>query len=445
MTSVDGVEAAEGLCDFIRSCPSPYHTIATVQQRLDAKGFVRLGEQDAWDVQPGSACYVVRNDSSIIAFVVGKRVQGDGFGFKVTASHSDSPTYRIKAVAELKGPGPYVRLNVEGYGGMIDRTWLDRPLGVAGRVMVRQGNALRRMLLNADEDLLLIPSLAVHLNRDVNKDGAINRQVDMCPLFLTSADGTHQSFKAVVAGRLKVAADDVLGYDLVLANRQEPVVWGAHREFVSAPRLDDLQCAYSSLQAFMDAQDDSSVLVYACFNNEEVGSGTMQGALSTFLPDVLERVSQTLSDDVHAYKRVVARSFMVSCDNAQAVHPNHAELYDEGNRAWLNGGVVVKESANQRYCTDAVGKALFEELCRRAGVPVQPFANRSDMVGGSTLGNLAQRQASMRALDVGLPQLAMHSAYETAGVKDTAYMIRALKTFYDTPLAFGADDTINLG
>ncbi|MEE0027858.1 MAG: M18 family aminopeptidase [Atopobiaceae bacterium] len=445
----EATEHARALCEFVGECPSPYHTVLAIRARLEACGFVELSESATWNVLPGGKYFVVRNDSSIIAFAVGSYAYGDTFGFKVAASHSDSPTYKIKAEEELGGPGPYVRLNVEGYGGMIDRTWLDRPLGVAGRVLVRQGNVIRRRFVDADEDLVLIPSLAVHLNRDVNTNGALNRQVDMCPLFSaaggpTNADG-FVDFGSLLADRLDVAPEDVLGHDLVLVNRQAPTVWGANREFLSAPRLDDLQCVYSSLEAFVGARDDSSVLVFACLNNEEVGSGSMQGALSTVLPDVMRRASLGLSVDPQAYIRAVSRSFMVSCDNAQAVHPNHAELYDEGNRVWLNGGVVVKEAANQKYCTDAVGRAIFEELCRRAGVPVQRFANRSDMTGGSTLGNLAQRRVSMHALDVGLPQLAMHSAYETAGVLDTVCMVRALREFYDTRLTFGPDGSIAFG
>ncbi len=444
MERVEAEDTTRGLLDFIRRCASPYHTVATIRERLEDKGFECLSEQGAWNIRLGGRYYVVRNGSSVIAFVVGSHVYGDALRFKVTASHSDSPTYKVKANGELRGPGPYLRLNVEGYGGMIDRTWLDRPLGVAGRVMVREGNTIRPRLFDADEDLLLIPSVAIHLNRDVNEQGALNRQVDMCPLFACDADGS-QSFDAVVADRLGVAASDVLAHDLVLVNRQEPCTWGARREFVSAPRLDDLQCAYSLLEAFLGARDERSVLVFACFNNEEVGSGTMQGALSTFMPDVLRRVAGALSVASDAYRRAVARSFMVSCDNAHAVHPNHPELHDEGNRAWINGGVVIKESAKQRYCTDAVGRALFAELCARANVPTQTFANRSDMVGGSTLGNLAQRKVSMLALDLGLPQLAMHSAYETAGVLDTAYMVRAMRSFYDTDWSFGPDGSIAFG
>ena len=435
------LELAHSLCDFLRQCPSPYHTVQALSLRLDAAGFERLAEGEPWHIRRGGRYYVTRNGSSVIAFVLGNDFERPYFS--IAASHSDSPTFKLKAVPELAGPGDYVRLNVEGYGGIIDRSWLDRPLSLAGRVMVGEGGNARCALFAPDEDLLLIPSVAIHQNRNVNSDGALNRQVDLCPLFL--ADGMSEGgFVGMLAKRLGVLDDQILSHDLVLVNRQRPSVWGAQREFVSGPRLDDLQCVHASLEALLGARESRPTKVLACFDNEEVGSGSMQGALSTFLPAVLERLCDSVGLGRGAYMRAIGNSFLVSCDNAHAVHPNHPELYDDGNRAWLNGGVVVKESASQRYTTNAVSRAFFETLCRRAGVPTQTFANRSDSPGGSTLGNLLMRQLSVRAVDVGLPQLAMHSSYETAGVRDTAHMVRALREFFSSEYSFDADESFVL-
>lgn len=392
-------------------------------------------------MRQGGSYFVTRNDSSIIAFKLGEDLVYPHF--QVAASHSDSPTYRIKTNPELKGPGSYVRLNVEGYGGLIDRTWLDRPLSVAGRVVVAEGGRIHSRLFAPDEDLFVIPSLAVHMDRTVNEHGALNRQVDLCPLVSGGLLG-QGAFQQFLADRLEVNTEQIFAHDLVLVNRQKPVVWGLGQEFISAPRLDDLQCAFASLRAFMDVSNRESVMVYACFDNEEVGSGTMQGALSTFFSDTLERVCLSLGVDRRGYARAIAGSFLVSCDNAQAVHPNHPELYDEANRAWINQGVVIKESASQRYTTSAPARALFEHACRKAGVPTQSFANRSDMAGGSTLGNLLMRQVSMRSVDVGLPQLAMHSAYETAGTCDTAYLMQALRSFYTMDCMVDANGSVVL-
>lgn len=439
----DDLALSGELCAFIQESPSPFHAVAAIRRRLDAAGFAHLPEQSFWGVQLGGGYYTVRNGSSIIAFRLGEST--DAPYFKLVSSHSDSPTLKIKAVPELEGPGAYVRVNVEGYGGLIDRTWLDRPLSVAGRVMTRESGRIRSRLFAPDEDLLLIPSVAIHQDRNVNADGALNRQVDMCPLF-SSGEVSKGGFARLLADRLDVDPAQVMAHDLVLVNRQDPVVWGAAREFVSAPRIDDLQCAFAALTAFLQSEslEDGGISVFACFNSEEVGSGTMQGALSTFMPDTLERVCALLEFDREEYLAALSRSFLVSCDNAHAVHPNHPELYDEANRVWLNKGVVLKESAAQRYTTDALSRAVFGEICSRAGVPTQAFANRSDSPGGSTLGNLLMRRVSMCAVDVGLPQLAMHSAYETAGTRDTGHMVRASRAFYETGLVFEEDGSVAL-
>lgn len=440
-------EAAQGLIEFIEESPSMFHAAAAVRRRLDEAGFVYLREGDSWQMEPGRGYYTVRNNSSVIAFRAGAQVQpsGGGFHFKLTASHSDSPTFKVKAVPELEGAGGSLRLNVEAYGGMIDHTWFDRPLTVAGRVLVRDGNRIESRLIAPDRDLLIIPSVAVHLDRGVNAGFAPNRQVDLCPLFSAGAL-ERGAFDALVAEEAGAAPEQVLARDLFLVSRQKPCVWGAAGEFLSAPKLDDLACAYVSLEAFLRANsDEEAVSAWCCFDNEEVGSNTKQGAMSTFLPDVLTRACAALGGTDEDYRRALAKSMLVSCDNAHAVHPNHPEKYDEANRAVLNGGIVVKEAANQHYCTDAFSRAAFAAVCADAGVPLQTFANRSDAAGGSTLGNLSNIQASMHAIDVGLPQLAMHASFETMGMRDVLNGIRALQAFYATDLCIDGADALTIG
>lgn len=435
-------ETSREVLNFIEHSPSCFHAVEQLSHMLDQAGYQRLKECDGWTLEQGGKYYVTRNGSSIIAFHVGQQL--DNYHFQITASHSDSPSYKVKEKAELKGKGGYLQLNTEGYGGMICSSWLDRPLSLAGRVLVRQGNVVETRLLNIDRDLLLIPNVAIHMNRDVNSGMKYNQQVDMLPLFSAGECGEN-SYYELIAQELGVKPEDVVGCDLYLYPRVAPSLWGAKEEFISSPRLDDLQCAYTSMKALVDSHNPHGVNVCCCFDNEEVGSGTKQGALSTFLRDVLQRVHAALGHAPEDYFRAVAKSFMVSCDNAHAVHPNHPEKTDGENCVYMNQGIVVKFSANQKYTTDGISAAIFMQLCKDAQVPVQTFANRSDMAGGSTLGNLSTQQVSLHTVDVGLPQLAMHSTYETAGVKDSAYMVQALTAFYNTNLDITDSDRFVLG
>lgn len=446
------VELCGELLDFIGESPSMFHTTAAIRRRLDAAGFTYLPEGAAWDMRSGGSYYTVRNNSSVIAWRVGEGVSAaapEGYHFQLAAAHGDSPTFKLKAAPELPGPGDALRLDVEAYGGMIDYTWFDRPLSLAGRVLVRgEGESTNRIesrLVSLDRDVALIPSLAIHLDRDVNKGFAPNRAVDLCPLF-SAGDLGAGAVMQLIAEELGVTPERILGHDLFLVNRQQPVVWGAAREFVSAPKLDDLMCAFTALKGFLAGApgNDAAVSVYACFDNEEVGSGTKQGAMSTFLRDTLARINGALGGTDESYRRALAGSMLVSCDNAHAVHPNHPEKMDEANRVYLNCGIVVKEGANQHYCTDAFSRAVFCALCDQAGALYQSFANRSDMAGGSTLGNLSNVQASMHGVDVGLPQLAMHSAYETAGARDAATAVKVLTAFYASNICITDADAIEL-
>lgn len=424
---MNNVEISKELFEFIQNSPSMFHAIHTMRSYLDDAGFTYLPEGKPWNMAPGKNYYTIRNHSSIIAFKLGNLL--DDYHFQMTAAHSDSPTYKVKSVAELEGPKEYLRLDVEAYGGMIDSTWFDRPLTVAGRVLVQDGNKIESRLLYIDKDILIIPNLAIHMNRSVNDGYKYNRQVDLCPLFSTG-ELKKGDFDKMIAEYLGVDASQILGKDLFLVNRQQPVIWGYKDEFISCPKLDDLQCAFVSLKAFLDTENCHGVNVWSVFDNEEVGSNTKQGAMSTFLYDTLTRINCGLGKSQEDYFQAIAKSFMVSCDNAHALHPNHAEKSDVVNYCMMNKGIVIKESANQKYTTDAFSRALFTAVCNGVNVPVQTFANRSDVQGGSTLGNLSNTQVSVHAVDIGLPQLAMHSSYETAGILDTGYAIEGLKAFF---------------
>ncbi|MCI9164910.1 MAG: M18 family aminopeptidase [Oscillospiraceae bacterium] len=410
----------QDLLTFLDRSPSRYHAVENLRLELEAAGYARLEEGRAWTLAPGGRYYVVRNGSALAAFRVPRR---DGAGFMISASHSDSPTFRVKEHAELEGPDGYLRLNVEGYGGMLCAPWLDRPLTVAGRVLVSTDGGIEPRLVYVDRDLLLIPNVAIHMNREANTGYKYDPKCDMAPLMGLGAEkGTFRSLAAQAAG---CAPEDILGTDLTLCLRQKGLVWGEKGEFLSAPRLDDLQCAWGCFRGFLEAGESAAVPVYALLDNEEVGSLTRQGADGTLLSDVVERVCAALGRDRAA---AVANSFMVSADNAHAVHPNHPEYHDATHRPAMNAGLVIKHGV--RYATDGAAQAVFTALCRRAGVPVQHFSNRSDLAGGSTLGNISNAHVSVNTVDIGLAQLAMHSCFETAGVRDAGYLVQAMTAFY---------------
>ena len=420
-------ETVKQLFDFITSSPSPFHAVWNMKQRLGLEGYQQLLESQNWELKAGGKYYVIRNGSSILAFRIPKT---EFRGFQIMASHSDSPSFKIKENPEMEVEGHYVKLNVEKYGGMLCAPWFDRPLSVAGRLVVREGNRLVTKLVSVDRDLVLIPNLAIHMNREANDGYKYNAQKDLLPLYGMGCEkGTFLKQIAEAAG---VHAEDIVGNDLFLYNRMEGSIWGAEEEFISIGQLDDLQCAFASLQAFLAAEDGESIPVHCVFDNEEVGSSTKQGAASTFLLDTLQRINEGLGRTNGQYHQALASSFMLSADNAHAVHPNQADKTCPTNRPYPNGGVVIKYSANQKYTTDGMAAAIFTRICEEAEVPYQTFLNRSDLPGGSTLGNISNTQVALNTVDIGLAQLAMHSPYETGGVKDTDYLIRAAKKFYGT-------------
>ncbi len=416
------------LLSFIDGNPTAYHTTASVRDILLKEGFSELLESRKWHLEPGKSYFVCRNGSSIIAFRMGEHLEN--YSFNVAAAHTDSPSFRVKENAEIHMGQKYTKLNTEGYGGMICSTWMDRPLSVAGRVLVKEGDAIVSRLVALDRDLLLIPSVAIHMNREVNDKAAFNKQIDMLPLLGGAAE--EGVLKKLIAKELDVAEEQILGSDLFLYIREKASVWGCNEEFISSGRLDDQQCVFGILKGFLSGHNADSVDVAAFFDNEEVGSGTKQGAASTFLCDVLHRIARNICDNDEDFHRAVASSFMFSADNAHAVHPNHPEHTDVNNCTYMNEGVVVKVHAGQKYTSDGMSMAVVKELAARAGVPLQYFANRSDKAGGSTLGNLAMAQVSMNCVDIGLPQLAMHSCYETAGAEDIVSLIRLMQEFYSS-------------
>ena len=401
------------LQEFIKSSPTAFHAVSAAKDILKANGVIEIFEHDAWNIKHGSKYFVTRNGSSLIAFGI---PQDAPKSFMIAASHSDSPSFKLKENHTLND-GVYLKLSTEKYGGMLCSTWLDKPLSVAGRIVVSgENNEICSKLVNY-ENVALIPNVAIHFNRTANEQASFNAAVDMVPVASSKLDEMLKE---------SVGKDNLLSKDLYLYNPQEPCVWD---DYVSAPRLDDLQCAYATLKALTEAEPKDGVCpVYALFDNEEVGSTTKQGAASTFLYDVLTRISAYIGVD---YSQTLATSFMLSCDNAHAKHPNHPEYTDKNNEVFMNRGIVIKHNANQKYTSDAISTAIFKAICDSVSVPYQSYANRSDLPGGSTLGNISATKVSVNAIDIGLAQLAMHSSYETAGVKDTEYMCSAVKYFFE--------------
>lgn len=418
-------ETVKKLLSFIEESPTAFHAVAEMKKRFLEAGFLELKEEDHWELKAGGNYFVTRNSSALLAFSIPQTLP---MKFHIMASHSDSPAFKIKENPEIVVENAYVKLNVEPYGGMLMAPWFDRPLSVAGRIVIEEEGELKERLLCVDRDLLMIPSLAIHMNREANKGYAYQAQKDLLPLYGTAE--ARDTFWDVIAEAGGVEKENILGHDLFVYNRMPGTVWGADDGFVSCGRLDDLQCAFASMEGFLSAERKDSIGIHCVLDNEEVGSTTKQGAASTFLLDTLLRINSGLGRSYEEYLRTLAGSFMISADNAHAIHPNHTDVADPVNRPVINQGIVIKFNANQKYCTDALSAARFRQLCARAEVPVQTFTNRSDIAGGSTLGNIANTQVAVSSVDIGLPQLAMHSPYETAGTKDTWYLIQAAREFF---------------
>lgn len=417
-------ETNRDLLHFISKSPSVFHVVRHIKAALLYAGFTEIREEDSWQIKRGGKYVVTRNGSALIAFSV---PEDGGNAFKITAAHCDSPTFKIKENPEMRD-GKYTRLNIEGYGGMIMSTWLDRPLSAAGRLFVKDNGQIISKLVSLDHPTLLIPSVAIHMDRTVNSGHAWNIQNDLLPLY--STDGAAD-FMETLAQAAKVKAADILGHDIFLYSCAPGILWGPQHEFISSPRLDDLQCAFATFRGFTNGKKQKDISVYALFDNEEVGSGTAQGAGSTFLTNTISRLTLSLGRSYDEIQTMLAKSFMISADNGHAVHPNHGEYADPVNAPVLNGGIIIKFNASQKYSTDGYSAAVFRDLCLKADVPVQTYTNRSDIPGGSTLGNISNTKVAVPTVDIGLPQLAMHSSYETAGAKDTEYLVKAVSYFFE--------------
>lgn len=409
---------------FIDKSPCAFHAVAQLEQRLSAHGFQELREQEGWQIEAGGKYYVKRNGSSLIAFVLPEK---EPRGFHIVASHTDSPSFKVKTNPEIGHKDSCVRLNVEKYGGMIYSTWLDRPLSVAGRVFVEaESGEIESHLVNIDRDLLVIPNLAIHMNGELNKGYVYNPQVDLLPFF---SEKQERKLSDVVAEELGVDREKVLSEELFLYARQKGSLIGADGEWIASPRLDDLQCAYASQEGILAAAPEKYISLCAFFDNEEVGSGTKQGADSDFLKRAAGRILAGLKIGEEKRETMLPESFLISADNAHALHPAHPEKADPTNRPKLNGGMAMKLHGGQKYTTDGYSAAVLRKLCREAEVKLQAYCNRSDISGGSTLGNISASQISVPSVDIGFPQLAMHSAVEFAGSRDLPEGIRLFRYF----------------
>ena len=420
-----------GLMNYLDSAHSVFHAVEGLRNILESKGYTRLQESGKWELAAGGKYYLTRGGASIMAFRIPEATPK---GFMMSASHADRPCFKVKENGELVGK--YTRLAVERYGGMLMGTWLDRPLSIAGRALVETDKGMEMKLIDLDRDLLLIPNVAIHMNRKANDGYTWNPAVDLLPL-MGGADA-----KGKLNAMLEAAAGGkILGHDLYLYIRQKASVWGLSEEFLSSAALDDLECAYCCTEGFLNAGASASVPVLCVFDSEEVGSSSVQGAASDLLENLLTRICKACDWDLY---EMLSHSFMVSADNAHAVHPNHPEFADATNAPVVNGGVVLKFNANQRYCTDGVSGAIFRKTCEKVSVPVQSYYNRADLPGGSTLGNISLCHVSIPTADIGLPQLAMHSAFESAGVKDAEYLMDAMASYYSSSIACPADGCYEL-
>ena len=415
-----------GLMEYLDASRSVFHAVEGLKNILENAGYARLQESGKWELVAGGKYYMTRGGASIMAFRI---PEGEPKGFLMSASHADRPCFKVKENGELTGK--YTRLAVERYGGMLMAPWLDRPLSIAGRVLVETDRGIQTKLIDIDRDLLLIPNVAIHMNRKANEGYAWNPAVDLLPLM--GGAGAKGKLNALLED---AAGGKILGHDLFLYIRQKAVVWGLEEEFLSSAALDDLECAYCCTEGFLKAANCQSVPVLCVFDSEEVGSSSVQGAASDLLENLLARICKACDWDLN---EMLASSFMVSADNAHAVHPNHPEFADATNAPVVNSGVVLKFNANQRYCTDGVSGAIFRKACEKVSVPVQSYYNRADLPGGSTLGNISLCHVSVPTADIGLPQLAMHSCYETAGVKDAEYLMDAMASYYSQTLVCPAD------
>ena len=428
------IKFANELLDFIYKSPTAFHAVDTIKKVLNKEGFSELKECEKWNIEKGQKYYMTKNDSAIVAFVVGNgEVHEDGF--KIIGAHTDSPTFRIKPNPEMTSEQSYIKLNTEVYGGPILNTWLDRPLAVAGRVTLKGENILfpETKLVNINKPIMIIPNLAIHMNRNINQGIELNRQVDTLPILGLINDEFEKNdyLLKAIAKELDVDYKEIIDFDLFLYEYEKGSIIGIENEFVSSGRLDDLEAVHAALEGLIQSNVSKATNVLVCFDNEEVGSSTKQGADSNMLANVLERIVISLNGDREDFFRALSKSFIISSDSAHAVHPNKGEKCDPTNRPKLNKGPAIKIAASQSYTSDSNSSSVFKALCSKADVPVQEFVNRSDERGGSTIGPISSTHLNIRSVDIGTPLLAMHSIRELCGVDDHYYGIKVFKEFYN--------------
>ena len=429
---------ASSFVEFLNNSHSPFHAIAQVEKKLDDAGFIRLRENASWNLENNRFYYVVKNQTCLIAFKIPEMINVRSVN--IVASHSDSPSLKIKPLPALHDKH-YSRLNVEVYGGAILSTWLDRPLGIAGRVTLKENGVLVNRIVDFDDETVMIPNVAIHQNREVNNGYKWNAQVDLCPI---ADDRENEEYlEKLIMQKFGCDKENIMGHELYLYNKDQARLWGRENQFVSGQRIDNLESVYTSLEAFVRSYSSNSINMIGIFDNEEVGSMTKQGMAASFLADVIERIFSCFYYSRNDVKAVLANSFLLSSDNGHAVHPNHPELYDSVNQCYLNQGVVIKTSASMGYINDSYTWAVVKQLADRADVPTQLFANRSDLRGGATQTSISSMSLPIMAADIGLAQLAMHSCYETAGTKDINYMIDLMSEFFNSTILVD-DDRITI-
>ena len=427
------LEFAQNLIDYIYDSPTAFHAVAKAKEDLCKEGFVEIKEEEKWNLEKGGKYFVTKNDSALTAFVVGKG-EIEKNGFKIIGAHTDSPSFRIKPAPEMVVDNVYVKLNTEVYGGPILNTWMDRPLAIAGRVTLRDKNILypETKLVNIKKPIMIIPNLAIHMNREINTGIELNKQKDTLPLLsMVSTELEKNNYlMSAIAKELSVDYKQIIDFDLFLYEYEKGSIIGLNDEFISSSRLDDLAMVHAGIRALSRAPVVEATNVMVCFDNEEVGSSTKQGADSNMLVDILERITISLDKNREDFLRAITKSFIISADNAHALHPNSPEKNDPTNKPYMNKGPVIKINANQSYTTDSNSDAVYELVCEKAGVPVQKFANRSDARGGSTIGPISSTHLNIRSVDVGSPTLAMHSIRELGGVIDHFYVAKSFEEFY---------------
>ena len=427
-------QLAKELIEFVNESPTAYHATSTVKNILDKSGYKELKEIEKWNINKGEKYYLIKNDSALIAFEIGTG-EIEEEGFRLIGAHTDSPTFKIKPKSEMIVENKYVKLNTEVYGGPILSTWFDRPLSLAGRVTIKGNSPLKPLtkLVNVNKPLLIIPNLAIHMNRNVNEGYAINKQKDTLPLlgFINSELEKGDYLISILEEELGVSKSDILDFDLFLYEYEKGCLLGANEEFISSSRLDDLWMVFAGIKAIAETEENKATKVMICIDNEEIGSLTSQGANSSLLRTILERITLALGKNKEDYFRALSNSVMISADLAHAVHPNQSEKHDPTNRPLLGEGPVIKIAASGSYSTDSYTSSIFQELCNSVNVPYQKFVNRSDVRGGTTIGPITSADLSIPVIDMGAPLLGMHSVRELAAVIDNKYTIDVFKRFYE--------------